>query len=73
MKLDNGNANRYLGIIVIGIVIMNLGFIINTFVKDISVDFLNGFKSGLCVVMQIVGAGIFAYGLISLIKHNQSK
>lgn len=73
MKIDNGEANKNLGIIIIGLFIANLGFFINRFVKDTSIEFLNGLKSGLCAGMQIVGVAVFAYGLVSLIKHNKNK
>lgn len=73
MKIDNGETNKKLGIIVVGLFLGNLGYFMNILIKDTSLTFFNGLKDGLCVGLEIVGVALFAYGLVGLIKHNKNK
>lgn len=68
MKFDKKDENSYLGIIAIGLFLTNLGYFLNKYTRDTSFDFLNGLKAGICVGAMIVGVGVFAYGLVGIIK-----
>lgn len=71
MKINNGNVNNKLGIIILGLFLVNLGFFMNKFVKDTSIAFFNGLIDGLSVGLEIVGVALFAYGIVGVIKENR--
>lgn len=71
MKLNDGDTNKKLGILALGLFFANLGYFIDKFVKNTSLDFFNGFKSGACAGLMIIGVFLFIYGLVGVIKNNK--
>lgn len=73
MKFDKNDVNTQLGILLLGLFFTNLGYFVNKYVKDTSLKFFNGFRSGLCAGLMIVGVFFFMYGLINVIRITKNK
>ena len=68
MKFDKNDVNTQLGVLLIGLFLTNLGYFVNKYVKNTSLDFFNGLKAGICTGMMIVGVFFFIYGLVNVIR-----
>ena len=73
MKFDKNDINSQLGLIAVGLILMNLGFFARMHIRDVSITFINGLFNGIETGLMIIGVFVFIYGFVNVIRLARKK